>query len=166
MDEIRVVINEEHKALMSPVAQAFRALVCAQDPSKKGTATSVLSAFSGKNSITGNVLIVNGDHPLLSPEDLKNIIRLFEKESADLCFGSFITENVGDYGRVIRQGGKIKAILEKSSLTPELEKIKEINTGIYLMKAEWLKSALPQINNQNPKKEYCLTDIVALLLRK
>ena len=163
IDEIRVVINEEHAKLMQPVAQAFKAKVYFQDPNKKGTAGAVLSAkIESQNNTTNNILIVNGDHPLLSPKDLQNIIHLFEKESADLCFGSFVTENPKDYGRVIRQEGKIKAILEMPYLTPKLLNIKEINTGIYLVKAKWLKSSLAQITNQNPKREYCLTDIVSL----
>ena len=166
LQEIRVVINEEHKHLMEPLAQAFRAKVCCQNPNKKGTGTAVLSALQETPNTKGPVLIVNGDHPLLSPSDLKNIVSVFEKKSADLCFGSFIKENPGDYGRVIRQAGEIKAIAEKSSFTPQSEKIKEVNTGLYLVKAQYLHDFLPQITNQNPKGEYGLTDIVSLLVQK
>ena len=160
---IRVVINEGHKKLLQPIASAFKAKVFFQGPDK-GTASAVRSAHI--DEVEGFVLIVNGDHPLLSPPDLKNIIKVFQEESADLCLGSHVKENPGDYGRVIRQGRAIKAVVEKSSLTPELEKIKEINTGLYLIKAECLQAFLPQINNQNSQKEYGLTDIVSLLVQK
>ncbi len=162
--EIRVVINEGHAKLMQPVASAFKAKVFFQTPPNKGTATAVQNA--NINEVKGLVLIVNGDHPMIFPPDLSNIIKKFQEESADLCFGSCIKENPGNYGRVIRQGGKIQAVIEKSSLTPESEKIKEVNTGLYLIKADHLHAFLPQITNQNPQKEYGLTDIVSLLVQK
>ena len=162
-NEIRVVINENHRALIQPVAQAFKAKVFCQSQNL-GTAKAVQGA--NIDELKGLVLIVNGDHPLISPVDLKKISHLFEKESADLCVGSFVHENPRDYGRVIRQKGEVQLIAEKESLTPEWKNIKEINTGIYLVRAQLLQEFLPQITNQNAKKEYCLTDMVQLATEK
>lgn len=158
VDDIRVVINEEHRHLIQPVAEAFKAQVFFQDE-RIGTAAAVLGAQV--DALAGNVLIVNGDHPLISFADLEKMVKLFKEESADLCVGSCIKEFPGDYGRIIRQKGKIMAIVEKDSLTHESGKINEINSGIYLVKAEDLDPCLSQVNNQNPKREYCLTDIVS-----
>ena len=114
---------------------------------------------------------------------------------------------LGIYGRVIRQGGKIKAIVEKrkgatleagptskvnkkqdnSNKTSFLQgsaleagptskvnkkqdnsnktSLKEINTGIYLIKATVGQAFLPRIQPDNQKKEYGLTDIVSLLVQ-
>ena len=163
VDEIRVVINEEHKHLMQSMVEAFKAQVFFQDE-KKGTAIAVSSAQVGE--LKGNVLIVNGDHPLISVSDLKNIINIFQKESADLCIGSCIKKDPGDYGRIIRQGKKVMAIAEKYSLTHESEKITEINSGIYLVTADCLIACLPQIKDENPKKEYGLTDIVSIAVNE
>ena len=163
VDDIRVVINEEHNHLIQPVAEAFKAQVHFQNE-KVGTAAAVLSAQT--NEQTGNVLIVNGDHPLIAPADLENIIKTFQKESADICIGSCIKKDPGDYGRIIRQGKKIIAIAEKDSLTHESKKINEVNAGIYLVKAEWLFTCLSQIKNQNSKGEYCLTDMVSISVNK
>ncbi len=161
VDEIRVVINEESKRLIQPVAEAFKAQVFFQDE-KVGTAAAVLSAQA--DALTGDVLIVNGDHPLISPADLEKVVKLFQEESADLCIGSCVKEYPGDYGRIIRQKEKIVAIVEKDSLTHESRKVNEINSGIYLVKAEGLVSCLSQIKDQNPKGEYCLTDMVSIFV--
>ena len=158
--EIRVVINQEHLNLIQPITHAFKAKTFFQTKSREGTASAVSSALT--EDLKGDVLIVNGDHPLLSPLDLRNIIKTFYNESLDLCFGSYVRDNPGDYGRVIREKGKVKAIIEKSALNSKLAALKETNAGIYLIKAEWLKKALPQITNQNSKKEYVLTDLVLL----
>ena len=159
VDEIRVVINEEHKNLIQPVAEAFKAQVFFQNK-KLGTASAVISA--GTSELKGAVLIINGDHPLISAKDIEKFIKIFKEESADLCVGSYVQKIPGDYGRIVRQGEKVIAIAEKDSLTHESKKITEINAGIYLAKAEWLINCLPQINNQNSKEEYYLTDIVSL----
>ena len=161
MDEIRVVMNEEHKHLIQPVAEAFRAQVFFQDE-RVGTAAAVMSAQT--DALKGDVLIVNGDHPLISSSDLEKMTKMFKEESADLCVGSCIKEYPGDYGRIIRQKEKIIAIIEKDSLTHESRKITEINSGIYLVKAEGLISCLSQIKDQNPKREYCLTDMVSVFV--
>ena len=161
--EIRVVINEEHSQLIQPITEAFKAQSYFQNE-KKGTAAAVSSA--GLDQLKSHILIVNGDHPLISSSDLENMIKLFREESADLCVGTCVKKNPGHYGRIIRQRGKITAIAEKESLTHESEKINEVNTGIYLVKADCLKSFLLQVKNDNPKEEYCLTDIVSFCISK
>jgi len=159
VEDIRVVINEEHKSLIQPVAESFKAQVYFQSD-KVGTAAAVSSAQIKGNE--GNVLIVNGDHPLVSVSDLNNIISTFQKESLDLSVGSCKKKDPGDYGRIIRQGEKIIAIVEKNSLTHESQKINEINSGIYLVKAGCLKEWLSNISNHNSRGEYCLTDMVSM----
>ena len=157
--EIRVVINEEQEHLMRPVAEAFKADVSFQE-NRKGTAAAVMSAQP--TSSKGDILIVNGDHPLIQPKDLQEMIKVFHQEQADLCIGTFEKKNPGHYGRIIRKKDNIVAIAEKESLSHESEKINEINTGIYLFKNQPLNLFLSQIDNKNPKEEFCLTDIVAL----
>jgi len=162
VDEVRVVIHEEYNHLIQPIADAFKAKIYFQDQNKKGTAVAVLSA----QVENGHVLIINGDHPLINPVDLKNIIDKFQKESGDLCIGSYNKKEPGDYGRIVHQGHKVVAIIEKESLTHESKKITEVNAGIYLAKADYLNICLHQVDNNNPKEEYCLTDIVAIAVKQ
>ena len=163
IDEVHVVINREQDHLIRPVASAFKAQVFFQEQ-KVGTAAGVLSA--GVENLKGDVLIINGDHPLISASDLANMINTFHKESADLCVGSCMRKDPGDYGRIIRQKESIIAIAEKETLTYESRKINEVNTGIYMVKAQCLLESLSQINCENPKKEYCLTDMVSIAVNE
>ena len=159
VDEVRVVINEEHEHLMRPVAEAFKASVHFQEQ-RKGTAAAVMSARPDNGK--GDVLVVNGDHPLIQVRDLQEMVKVFRQENADLCIGTFEKKKPGHYGRIIRKKDNIVAIAEKESLSHESEKINEINTGIYLFKNQPLNLFLPQVDNKNPKEEFCLTDIVSL----
>ena len=163
VDEIRVVINEEHKRLIQPIAVAFKGQVCPQGD-KPGTAQAVMSA--GVHKGEGDVLIINGDHPLVTSADLENLIKAYREQSADLCVGVCVKKEPGDYGRIIRQGGEIVAIAEKDSLTHESQKITEVNAGIYMARAGCLNLCLPEVGNQNPKGEYGLTDMVSIAVQK
>ncbi len=67
------------------------------------------------------------------------------------------------YGRVLRdpKGNAVK-VVEARDLSPEMGHIREVNAGIYLVRASLLFDLLAQVTDENAKKEYYLTDIVSL----
>jgi bifunctional UDP-N-acetylglucosamine pyrophosphorylase / glucosamine-1-phosphate N-acetyltransferase len=70
------------------------------------------------------------------------------------------------YGRVIRNGQKnpeVKAVVEEKSATPAQRKIREINSGFYVFDAKVLFAHIDELNNDNPHREYYLTDMAAVL---
>ncbi|MES3038268.1 MAG: bifunctional UDP-N-acetylglucosamine diphosphorylase/glucosamine-1-phosphate N-acetyltransferase GlmU, partial [Bdellovibrionota bacterium] len=136
---------------------------CFEQKEQKGTADAVTSA--NVQDIEGDVLICNGDHPLLTEKDIIAFIREFRDEKLDLAIVSAELENPGSLGRIIRHHGNLKAIVEVSEASADTLKVKEINTGIYLMKAELLKDLLPKVKNNNSKGEYYLTDILEMALK-
>jgi bifunctional UDP-N-acetylglucosamine pyrophosphorylase/glucosamine-1-phosphate N-acetyltransferase len=76
-----------------------------------------------------------------------------------------ITLNVEDptgYGRIVRQNGKIQAIVEHKDASTEQHQIQEINTGIYCVNNAKLHQWLPTLSNNNSQGEYYLTDIIAM----
>lgn len=125
-----------------------------------GTADAVKSAQP--DSIEGDVLILNGDHPLIEAEDIKGFIKEFRAQKLDVGVVTAILKNPKDFGRVIRHGGSLQAIVEAKDASAETLKIREVNTGIYLAKAEVLSEFLPMIGNNNIKKEFYLTDLISV----
>lgn len=115
-------------------------------------------------TLTGNVMILNGDHPLIQPEDLKQFIQQFESEKLDLMLVTAILKDAKSFGRIVRSGGSLRAIVEAKDASAETLKIREVNTGIYLCKADLLAEQLPKINNRNAQGEYYLTDLVSLCI--
>ena len=73
-----------------------------------------------------------------------------------------IKKDPGQFGRVIRHQGVVRAIVEAKDASAETLKIKEVNTGMYLAKSEVLQDYIPRIQNLNSKGEYYLTDIISL----
>jgi bifunctional UDP-N-acetylglucosamine pyrophosphorylase/glucosamine-1-phosphate N-acetyltransferase len=156
--EIRVVVGHG-KSLVEQVITPLGAIPFEQKE-QKGTAHAVMSA--DYQSLEGEVLILNGDHPLITKEDLLQAIAEFRDVRADLAVLTCVLKNPGEFGRVVRRNDQLKAIVEAKDASAETRQINEINTGAYLVKASVLKEFLPQIQPHNSQKEFYLTDLLSL----
>jgi len=125
-----------------------------------GTANAVKAADLA--TLEGDVLIMNGDHPLITTNDIKNFFKEFTSRNLDLAVFTVELEQPGEFGRIVRKNEKLSSIVEAKEATAEILKIKEINTGIYIAKAEVLQKLIPLVKNENSKKEFYLTDIITL----
>lgn len=167
-DEARVVLGHGSQLVQS-VIEPFAASVqqkisiqLHQQKNQLGTADAVKAADI--ESLEGDVVILNGDHPLITISDLKNFISDFREQKLDLAVVSVELAEPKEFGRIVRHSGKLKAIVETKDASAETLKIKEVNTGIYVVKADLLKTFLPKIKNENSKGEFYLTDLISLAI--
>ncbi|MFN8943517.1 MAG: bifunctional UDP-N-acetylglucosamine diphosphorylase/glucosamine-1-phosphate N-acetyltransferase GlmU [Pseudobdellovibrionaceae bacterium] len=156
--EIRVVVGHGQN-LVKQVVEPMGAK-CFVQTEQKGTADAVKSA--GIQDLDGEVIILNGDHPLVTAHDLTEILRVFRDEKLDLAVATCEVESPGQLGRIVRQNGKLKAIVEAKDASSDTLKINEINTGLYVVRADVLSEYLPQIQCLNKQNEYYLTDLISL----
>lgn len=156
--EVRVVVGYGEN-LVRQVVEPLGA-VCFKQDEQKGTANAVHSA--NLSTMGGTVLILNGDHPLLTSKDVSGIIEDYHKSSCDIGVVTVELDEPGSYGRIVRSQGMVKAIVEAKDAGVEGLKIREVNTGIYVAKAEILQKYLPQVHSHNAQGEFYLTDIIAL----
>ena len=132
---------------------------------QKGTGHAVMQAAEFIKSHKGNVVILNGDTPLITAE---TITKAIEYHAAQGNFATVITAVLDDatgYGRIVRgaDGGVLK-IVEHKDATDEERKINEINSGMYVFESEALASALNRLTPNNAQGEYYLTDTLEILL--
>lgn len=129
-----------------------------------GTGHAVLSA---KNIFQAegdkDLLIINGDLPLLRPQTLKPFLNAHQKQENALTFFSAVLPDPTGFGRVIRPKNGLIRIVEEKDATPEQRRVREANVGIYLARVDDLFEALPLLSNKNKKKEYYLTDIIEVM---
>jgi bifunctional UDP-N-acetylglucosamine pyrophosphorylase / glucosamine-1-phosphate N-acetyltransferase len=112
---------------------------------------------------TGDVLIAYGDMPAIRTETLRTFLREHRRRGATLSFISTTLDDPGEYGRVVRDGtGAVRAIVEARDASPAERAIREINTGVYLADAGFLRSAMSDLRSDNAQGEYYLTDLVAI----
>ena len=159
--QIRVVVGYASH-VVSSVAGKFKALCFQQSEKSWGTAQAVLAARP--EEIKGDVLIINGDHPLFSSADIVQFVRSYHKLSADCAVASFKNPNPSEYGRLLFEGDQLIDIVE----VYEVEKTKLespfVNAGLYLIKADILNQYLKEIK-KNVKEEYNFTDIISILYK-
>jgi bifunctional UDP-N-acetylglucosamine pyrophosphorylase/glucosamine-1-phosphate N-acetyltransferase len=156
--DIRLVVGHNSN-LVKTVVQPFN-VNCFEQIQQLGTADAVRAA--DVNSLEGLVLIVNGDHPLIQAEDLTKIITEFKDSKAEISVVTTEVKIPGSFGRIVRDHGKLHSIVEAKDASHETLKIKEINTGLYIVKAEALQDLLPKVESNNAQKEFYLTDIISI----
>ena len=107
----------------------------------------------------GITLILNGDTPLIRAETALALVRASAGQALAL-----LTIDLKDpfgYGRIVRDGTGVRAIVEQKDATPEQRAITEVYTGMMAAPTAWLKKAVMGLANDNAQKEYYLTDVVA-----
>ncbi|VAX25508.1 N-acetylglucosamine-1-phosphate uridyltransferase / Glucosamine-1-phosphate N-acetyltransferase [hydrothermal vent metagenome] len=130
-----------------------------QEP-QLGTAHAVAQATGYLEGFDGDVVILSGDVPLIKPETIKRMLETHKNSNAAITVLTLKLDDAASYGRVIRQGDTITAIVEAKDATPEQLEVKEINSGIYVFKNSFLLPSLKRVDNSNAQGEYYLTDLV------
>ncbi len=111
----------------------------------------------------GVSLILSGDVPCITDCKLYKSCSMFHvKPKLDLV--TLTLADATGYGRIVRENGKIQAIVEHKDASEAQRQIQEINTGIYCVSNAKLHEWLPNLSNDNAQGEYYLTDIVAMAI--
>ncbi len=142
------------------VARAAReagALVAVQrEP--RGTADAALSAAEAVGEAS-RVLIAHGDLPLLTSGSLAALANAHLDARATLSLLTVEVEDPTGYGRIVRSGGSVAAIVEEREADEATRAIREINVGVYTAEAAWLWPALASLA-PSPGGEVYLPDAV------
>jgi bifunctional UDP-N-acetylglucosamine pyrophosphorylase/glucosamine-1-phosphate N-acetyltransferase len=113
------------------------------------------------------VLVLSGDHPLVSAEIIGELISTHREAGAAATLMTTELEDPGTYGRVIRGAeGDVERIVEAKApgdATAEELAISEVNAGTYAFDAQALADALSRLTNDNAQGEYYLGDVLPLL---
>jgi bifunctional UDP-N-acetylglucosamine pyrophosphorylase/glucosamine-1-phosphate N-acetyltransferase len=113
------------------------------------------------------VLVLSGDHPLISAEIVSGFLEAHAASSSAATMMTIELDDPGSYGRVVRgaDGGVERVVEAKAAGDAGAEElaIREINAGTYAFDADPLAIALAGLSNDNAQGEYYLTDVFAAL---
>ena len=126
-----------------------------------GTGHAVSMAIPYLKDYTGEVIILNGDIPLITADSIKEFIEFHTSTGADLTVMSALFEEPGNLGRIVRNNdGSLDSIVEAKDANAEQKEIKEINAGVYCLNWEKIMPAFANLKTNNAQGEYYLTDII------
>jgi bifunctional UDP-N-acetylglucosamine pyrophosphorylase / glucosamine-1-phosphate N-acetyltransferase len=127
-----------------------------------GTGHALLQAESHLAGKSGTVVLLSGDVPLLRPATLRALVDAHTARGAAATVLTAKVDRPQGYGRIVRNEGRIAAIVEDKDATPAQREIDEINSGIYAFALEPLFTALKSIGSSNAQGEYYLPDLVRI----
>ena len=161
-NDILVVVGYQKEKVMSALKEREVQFVI-QDQ-QLGTAHAVMAAQAAlRPFLERDLLVVNGDLPLLRPESLQPLLEFHQRERNALTFVTALMDNPFGFGRVIEVSKGKYRVVEEREASPEQKKIKEANVGLYLFRIKDLFGALPKVSNNNSKQEFYLTDLIEIL---
>jgi len=154
--DVKVITNPHHAEVAAHL-DGQAEVVYQRDP--KGTAHALRQIPAGE--LRGRqVLVVNGDSPLLTAASVLKVLHAHQESDAPATIAS-VDDPTRDDGRVVRgQDGSLERIVERKDATPELrEKVHEFNVGLYCFDGSRLATELEKVTDDNKAGEFYLPDV-------
>jgi bifunctional UDP-N-acetylglucosamine pyrophosphorylase/glucosamine-1-phosphate N-acetyltransferase len=146
-------------------ADAFDGVEVAVQETPLGTGDAVRSAEAALAGFAGDVLVLNGDVPALTADLVRDLIDTHRRERAAATVLAFEPEDTRSYGRIVRDAeGRLARIVESGDASPEELALGEVNSGIYVFRADRLWPALARLEPHNAQGELYVTDTLGLLV--
>ena len=166
--DICVVTGYKHEMLEEHLGGKFRTVI-QEEPLGTGHAVMKARDFI-KEHIHDNILILNGDSPLIDAKTIKSAYEYHIANKNAVTVISAKVDNPFGYGRIVRNKDKcLKKIVEENDATAAEKVINEVNSGAYWFNCSVLLDALEGIEKMYKsagRKEYYLTDAVEVILEK
>lgn len=155
-NRIIVVVGHGAEAVKNYFSQA-EDITFALQSEQLGTGHALLQAlpYCEKGEPT---LVLLGDVPLIRSETLTKLV---QAAGDGVGLLTVRLSNPKGYGRIVRENGAVRAIVEEKDATEQQRAIDEVNTGIMVLPTQYLDRWLNELGNQNAQGEYYLTDVIA-----
>ncbi len=154
--DVKVIANPHHAELAAHLNDRVQ-LVYQRDP--RGTAHALQQIPAGE--LRGRqILVVNGDSPLLTGDSVRGVIDAHLNAKAPATITTVI-DPTRDDGRIIRAAdGSLERIVERKDATDEIRAtVSEFNVGLYCFDGSLLVDALGKVGDDNKAGEFYLTDV-------
>ncbi len=161
-DEVAVVVGFDAEQVAAQLPEGVVPVL--QEP-QNGTGHAALVGLSGIAEVHDTIVVVPGDMPLIQAASLEALVAEREQSGAAAVILSVELDDPHGYGRILRSGGVVTAIVEERDGTHEERMIREVNTSVYAFDGRLLADALERIADHNDQGEYYLTDVIGILTR-
>ncbi|MDR0617516.1 MAG: bifunctional UDP-N-acetylglucosamine diphosphorylase/glucosamine-1-phosphate N-acetyltransferase GlmU [Endomicrobium sp.] len=161
-DNIVVVVGYRHEIVEEYLSKSNVNVKFICQERQLGTAHAVMQAKEILKNYNGNIVVISGDVPLIKTTTISSLIKNNQKNGSAFTVLSAEVKDPYGYGRIVRKDGFLEKIVEEKDSNLSEKQIKEINSGIYCFDKNLWK-ALLKVEPNNAKKEYYITDTIAIL---
>jgi bifunctional UDP-N-acetylglucosamine pyrophosphorylase/glucosamine-1-phosphate N-acetyltransferase len=160
----QLIIVGYRSDLVQEALSSYPDLEFVEQTEQLGTGHAVQQLLSPLADFEGDLLVLNGDVPLLRPQTLNSLLQTHQtKQNAATILTAQLPDPKG-YGRVFCDGQNIVTqIVEDRDCTAAQKQNRRINAGVYCFRWADLSRVLPQLQSNNDQQEYYLTDTVSVL---
>ena len=135
-------------------------------PEQRGTGDAVRCAMESDPALSGRVVILYGDCPLIPENLIRSLVDASHTTTANLGLVTATLAAADGYGRIVRDGaGAVARIVEDRDCSDEERKVSEVNPGLYDVDAAFLRDAIRELSPNNAQGQLYLTDVVELAAR-
>lgn len=165
-----IVIAPDLYVIRSTIGAAYEYAI---QESQLGTGNAVLCARE-KLRQYDHILVLYGDHPLISAQTINRLIETHLQSNAELTFASFKVPSFEGWYKIFEEFGKLKRDssgrvvqdIEIKDANANEKTITDLNPCYFVFQARWLWSQLPRLSRDNAQNEYYLTDLFAVALKE
>jgi bifunctional UDP-N-acetylglucosamine pyrophosphorylase/glucosamine-1-phosphate N-acetyltransferase len=131
---------------------------------QNGTGHAVQQLLGPLAGFAGDLLVLNGDVPLLRPDTLEHLLLRHRSSGAAVTLLTARLDDPSGYGRVfVDEAGAVTGIIEHRDCSEAQRSNNLVNAGIYCFNWPRLAAVLPTLTTDNDQGELYLTDTAALL---
>ena len=167
-EEPIIVVSPDNYQIIKEALKDYKVKYALQDK-QLGTGHALACAESKADKNSKYVVCLYGDHPFISR---KSILKIKNEVSSELAMMTVKIDNFfgwkkcfSHWGKIVREEGKVKEIIEYKDATEEEKKITEINPAFVCFSTKWLWKNIDKLKNNNAQKEYYLTDLVKIAFK-
>ncbi|MFC6236772.1 bifunctional UDP-N-acetylglucosamine diphosphorylase/glucosamine-1-phosphate N-acetyltransferase GlmU [Longivirga aurantiaca] len=167
-EHLVVVVGHGRERVTEHLASIAPSAVAVVQEQQNGTGHAVRVALEGLEATgvaldgSGPVLVVAGDTPLLTTATLQSLVDTHAAAGASSTVLTAVLDDPTGYGRVLRDGDSVTAIVEHKDADDSQRAVREVNSGVYAFDAAALRDALGRLTTDNVQGEEYLTDVLGL----
>ncbi len=162
-EHLVVVVGHAREQVTAALAELDPAARAVVQEHQHGTGHAVRVALEALGPLSGTVVVVPGDAPLLTTATLQGLVRRHAEQGAATTLLTAVLDDPTGYGRVVRDAdGAVTSVVEHKDADETTRAVREVATSVYAFDAAALAEALGALTTDNAQGEEYLTDVVGL----
>ena len=162
-ENIIVVVGHQSQEVREALGRYADNITWVEQTEQLGTGHAVMACCDELAKLSGAVLVLAGDGPLIHGETLAKLLAQHNDQAA-CTLATCIMDDPHHHGRIVRdESGELLGIVEYLDADQQQREIKEVNVSLYCFDAEALRQSLPKLSCDNAKSEYYITDLLEIM---